>query len=70
MLTMVLGPFLVLFAFGQGIEIGRMVQLLRDFDESEVNEGDTSMEWMGHSVPVGEMPGRNSDCDLGKLVDL
>ena len=54
--------------FGQGIEIGRMVQLLRDFDESEVNEGDTSMEWMGHSVPVGEMPGMASDAELDELA--
>jgi uncharacterized protein (DUF305 family) len=55
-------------SFGQGIEIGRMVQLLRDFDESEVNEGDTSMEWMGHSVPVGEMPGMASDAELDELA--
>jgi uncharacterized protein (DUF305 family) len=54
--------------FGQGIEIGRMVQLLRDFDESEVNEGDTSMVWMGHSVPVGEMPGMASDAELDELA--
>jgi uncharacterized protein (DUF305 family) len=53
--------------FGQGIEIGRMVQLLRDFGASEVNEGDTSMTWMGHSVPVGEMPGMASDAELDEL---
>jgi uncharacterized protein (DUF305 family) len=53
--------------FGQGIEIGRMVQLLRDLGESEVNEGDTSMAWMGHSVPLGEMPGMASDAELDEL---
>ena len=53
--------------FGQGIEIGRMIQLLRDFGESEVNEGDTSMAWMGHSVPLGEMPGMATDAELDEL---
>ena len=53
--------------FGQGIEIGRMIQMLRDFGESEVNEGDTSMEWMGHSMPLGEMPGMATDAELDQL---
>jgi uncharacterized protein (DUF305 family) len=53
--------------FGQGIEIGRMIQLLRDFGEAEINEGDTSMEWMGHSVPLGEMPGMATDAELDAL---
>jgi uncharacterized protein (DUF305 family) len=54
-------------AFGQGIEIGRMVQLLRDFGASEVNEGDTAMTWMGHSVPIAEMPGMASEVELDEL---
>jgi uncharacterized protein (DUF305 family) len=53
--------------FGQGIEIGRMIQLLREFGEAEVNEGDTSMAWMGHSVPLGEMPGMASDDEFDEL---
>jgi uncharacterized protein (DUF305 family) len=53
--------------FGQGIEIGRMIQLLREFGESEVNEGDTSMAWMGHPVPLGEMPGMATDAELDQL---
>jgi uncharacterized protein (DUF305 family) len=53
--------------FGQGIEIGRMIQLLREFGEAEVNEGDTSMAWMGHSVPLGEMPGMASDDEFNEL---
>jgi uncharacterized protein (DUF305 family) len=52
---------------GQGIEIGRMVQLLRDFGEDESNQGDTSMAWMGHSVPVGEMPGIASNAEIDEL---
>jgi uncharacterized protein (DUF305 family) len=54
-------------AFGQGIEIGRMVQLLRDFGESEVNEGETAMAWMGHEMPIDEMPGLASDAELDEL---
>ncbi len=53
--------------FGQGIEIGRIIQLLRDFGEPEVNEGDTSMAWMGHPVPIGEMPGMASEDELDQL---
>ena len=44
-----------------------MIQLLRDFGESEVNEGDTSMAWMGHPVPLGEMPGMATDAELDEL---
>jgi len=54
-------------AFGQGIEIGRMIQLLRDFGASEVNEGDTAMGWMGHSMPIAEMPGLATDAELDEL---
>ncbi len=53
--------------FGQGIEIGRMVQLLRDFGAPEVNETDTAMEWMGHSVPTDEMPGMATRAELDEL---
>lgn len=42
---------------GQSIDIGRMIQLLREFGASEVNEGDTSMTWMGMSSARGSMPG-------------
>ncbi len=52
---------------GQSLEVGRMVQLLRGFGETEVNEGTTSMTWMGHSFPVGEMPGMASDSQIEEL---
>lgn len=55
--------------FGQGIEIGRMIQLLRDRDADESNQGDTSMTWMGMSAAVGSMPGIASDADLQALGD-
>ena len=55
---------------GQSQEIGRMVQMLRMFGESEANEGDTSMAWMGMPVERGQMPGMASEEDLDKLGTL
>lgn len=43
--------------FGQGIEIGRMVQLLRSMGAAEVNESGAAMTWMGMSSAVDDMPG-------------
>jgi uncharacterized protein (DUF305 family) len=56
-------------AFGQGIEIGRMIQLLRDFGEDEANLGETSMNWMGMSADVGSMPGMASPAQLDQLAN-
>jgi uncharacterized protein (DUF305 family) len=53
--------------FGQAIEIGRMIQLLRDFAEPEANEGDTSMGWMGMATERGRMPGMATDDQLSEL---
>lgn len=55
-------------AFGQAIDIGRMIQMLRDFGAAEVNEGDTSMTWMGMSAAVGSMPGMASQEQLDQLA--
>lgn len=52
---------------GQGIEIGRMIQMLRDMDADEANLGDTSMTWMGMSAEVGAMPGMASPAELDEL---
>lgn len=45
---------------GQNIEIGRMIQMLRDFGEPEYREGGTPMDWMagegGHTDHDGTMP--------------
>lgn len=46
--------------FGQGIEIGRMVQLLRSMGAAEVNESGAAMTWMGMSSAVDDMPGMAS----------
>lgn len=55
---------------GQSLEVGRMIQLLRDFGETEVNEGDASMLWMGISAPIGQMHGMASDEELEQLGQL
>jgi len=57
-------------SFGQAVDIGRMIQLLRDFNEPEVNEGETAMEWMGMSSPVGQMPGMATQEQLDELGSL
>ncbi len=52
---------------GQSMEVGRMIQLLRDYRETEANETDTSMTWMGMSAAVDEMPGMASDDEIEQL---
>jgi uncharacterized protein (DUF305 family) len=52
---------------GQSIEVGRMIQLLRDFGEREANEGDTAMVWMGMSAGPNSMPGMATDDELDEL---
>jgi uncharacterized protein (DUF305 family) len=56
--------------FGQSIEIGRMVQLLRDFGELEANETDIAMLWMGMASPLDGMPGMATDAQLDELGRL
>lgn len=55
---------------GQNIEIGRMIQLLRNFGEPEANLTDTSMAWMGMAAGVDDMPGMASDDELDQLGRL
>ena len=52
---------------GQGLENGRMVQLLRVFGRPEAGQGDQVMAWMGMPVDLAEMPGYASESDLGRL---
>ena len=54
--------------FGQSIEIGRMIQLLRQFGATETNETDTAMTWMNEPTPIDRMPGLASDADIDKLL--
>lgn len=51
----------------QQLEIGRMIQLLRGFGESEVNESDVAMSWMDMPVPLEEMPGLATTDDVDRL---
>jgi uncharacterized protein (DUF305 family) len=55
---------------GQSQETGRMVQMLRLFGETEANEGDTSMAWMGMSTERGNMPGMATEEQLDRLATL
>ena len=55
---------------GQSIEVGRMIQLLRSFGETEVNETDTAMVWMGMVAGIDSMPGMASDDELDRLGRL
>jgi uncharacterized protein (DUF305 family) len=54
--------------FGQGIEIGRMIQLLRQFGATETNESDVAMAWMNEPTPIDRMPGLASEADIDKLL--
>jgi uncharacterized protein (DUF305 family) len=51
----------------QGVEVGRIVQLLRLFGAAETNESSQVMAWMGHAMPMEKMPGLASDGDLDRL---
>jgi uncharacterized protein (DUF305 family) len=55
---------------GQSLEVGRMIQLLRSFGESEVNETDTAMVWMGMASGIDSMPGMATDDELDELGRL
>jgi uncharacterized protein (DUF305 family) len=54
--------------FGQGIEIGRMIELLRLYGATETNESDVAMTWMNELTPNERMPGLASDADIDKLL--
>ena len=51
----------------QGVENGRMVQLLRVFDRPEAGSGNQVMGWMGTPVELDDMPGYASETELQTL---
>jgi len=53
---------------GQEIEIGRMIQMLRDMGAPEALESDEAMAWMGHAMPAMQMPGMATDAQLDELA--
>jgi uncharacterized protein (DUF305 family) len=56
-------------AFGQAVDIGRMIQLLRDYGKAEANESGTAMVWMDHpAVPLDRMPGLATPSDLKSFI--
>jgi len=54
---------------GQNIEIGRMVQMLRDMGRPEAAETEEAMAWMGTPMNVAEMPGMATDEQLAELAE-
>lgn len=54
--------------FGQGIEIGRMIQILRDLDAPEAAESDEAMAWMGMPTTHDAMAGMLSEEQLEQLA--
>jgi uncharacterized protein (DUF305 family) len=52
----------------QEVEVGRFIQLLRDFGAPESNDTDTAMSWMGMGMPIDEMPGLATDDELRELA--
>lgn len=55
-------------AFGQAVDSGRMIQLLRDYGKPEANLTDTAMSWMNMPVPYERMHGLASTADLNTLA--
>jgi uncharacterized protein (DUF305 family) len=54
--------------FGQAMDIGRMIQLLRDADAPEAAEGDEAMAWMGMPTTHELMPGMATDEQIDELA--
>jgi uncharacterized protein (DUF305 family) len=54
--------------FGQAIDIGRMIQLLREADAPEAAEGDEAMAWMGMPTTHDAMPGMATDEQIEQLA--
>ncbi|MGA0877701.1 MAG: DUF305 domain-containing protein [Ilumatobacteraceae bacterium] len=65
-------PRLLLIAkeifFSQQLETGRMIQLLRSFKASEVNDTGVAMAWMGHEVPIDDMDGLATQEELDEFA--
>ena len=52
----------------QGIDIGRMIQLLRERAAPEAAEGEEAMAWMGMPTTHSEMPGMSTEDELDALA--
>jgi len=54
---------------GQNIEVGRMIQMLRDLGQPEANETGTAMSWMHMVAETHQMPGIASEAELEELAN-
>jgi uncharacterized protein (DUF305 family) len=54
---------------GQEIDIGRMIQMLRQMHAPEAAETDEAMAWMGMPMPAAQMPGMATEAQLQQLSD-
>ena len=65
-------PRLSMFAeeilLSQQMEAGRMIQMLRNFGLSEVNDTGVAMGWMGHQMPIDQMDGLASQEQLDEFA--
>jgi uncharacterized protein (DUF305 family) len=65
-------PRLAMFAeeilLSQQMEVGRMIQMLRGFGLSEVNDTGIAMGWMGHGMPIDQMDGLASQEQLDEFA--
>jgi uncharacterized protein (DUF305 family) len=52
----------------QQMEVGRMIQMLRNFGVSEVNDTGVAMGWMGHEMPIDQMDGLASQEQLDEFA--
>ncbi len=52
---------------GQGVDVGRMIQLLRDLDAPEAAGSEEAMAWMGMPTPRDQMPGMATEEQLQEL---
>jgi uncharacterized protein (DUF305 family) len=52
----------------QNIEVGRMIELLRDFGAPEAAPTDIGMAWMNEPTELDRMPGMASDSDVEALA--
>jgi uncharacterized protein (DUF305 family) len=53
---------------GQNMEIGRMIQMLRDLRQPEAAETDEAMAWMGMTTTADQMPGMATEEQLEELA--
>lgn len=52
---------------GQSLEVGRMIQFLQSFGETEARDAEVSMLWMGMTAAPGQMPGMATEDELNEL---